>query len=306
MDVYAGAVAYALGDERALVESRDVAASGLTEYFVAQGLRRYRCSDLDADELAFAAARQTLERIGSRAGEIDGVLYATTTFAHPHAYGSAIGRLCNRLGLADVDALGLYFAQCGNLLSAIRVGTAYAKSGLCDNVLIIATDKATSAADRITANNVSVNSDGAVSLILGASREAMHYRVLDTFQVSDHGMWIDTGPGGRTKRMSIVFRGLKKLARAVRSSAAYSDDLALLVTNNYVSEFLDVIRETMPAARAGHIVENVAGHAHVYSADTFINLESARRGNVLAAGDVALVVSTGFGTWLAALVEYVG
>jgi 3-oxoacyl-[acyl-carrier-protein] synthase III len=306
MDVYAGAVAYALGDKRAVAESRDVGASGLTEYFLAQGLSSYRCSDLAPDELAFEAARQTLELMGPRAGEIDGILYATTTFGHPHAYGSSIGRLCNRLGLSDVDALGVYFAQCGNLLSAIRVGSAYARSGLCDNVLVIATDKATSGAERITANNVSVNSDGAVSLLLRASREAMHYRVLDTFQVSDHVMWINAGPDDRAKRMNIVFRGVKKLAKAVRSSAAYTEDIALLITNNYVSEFLDVIRETMPAARARHLVENVAEHAHVYSADTFINLESARRRNLLALGDVALIVSTGFGTWLAALVEYVG
>lgn len=67
-----------------------------------------------------------------------------------------------------------------NLQCAFDLGASLIRSAEADEVLVVCTDKANPAGDRLVAPRISVHSDGAASFALTGDRIAGAYRLVDT------------------------------------------------------------------------------------------------------------------------------
>lgn len=269
------------------------------EFLLAMGLRDYRRSDQSPWRLAAASARATLERAGMGAGQIGGMVYASTSFQQRSFYVNDLSELVRELELWHVSPLGVTLSECGNFAAALRVASALVRSGEQDQVLLVTADVCPGPEARLIPPTVSVLSDGAASCIVSAERRG--FEVLSVRQVSNHRVRFADPSTESVRVLRYNAEGARRAARAAMVDAGVSPpDLASLVPNNLTRSVLELFAAQCEVPFDRVYTARVAELGHVYACDAIINLDAA------APAGTHLVLSNGTCTWGAAVVRGAG
>ncbi|MEO8226405.1 MAG: 3-oxoacyl-ACP synthase, partial [Gemmatimonadota bacterium] len=158
-----------------------------------QERRWVREGETSAD-LALAASRQALEMAQVGVGEVDAIVYATSTPDH-FAPGNGV-YLQHNLGAAAIPALDIR-TQCSGFIYGLSVADAWIRAGMYRRVLVVGAEVQSTGMDVSTRgrNTAVIFADGAGAALLGATDDAD--RGILAFDLHSDGayaekLWVDT------------------------------------------------------------------------------------------------------------------
>lgn len=299
MKVYLSAMAYELGhllDISSLDELCD--KQEVLEQFLALGLEKYSHSHISPIEMAKKSANKTLEKSSIKRSEIDAVVYATNSFWNPDFYSrQAIGQFLLDLELVNAYPIGVFFSDCSNAHSALRVAKNLVKSEDCSNVLVVTTDANRPEESRILQPNISINSDGAASCIISSQPEG-DFEILKITQHTDADMaCIDP-----SKQILEYFEGITAGVRfAVLKSMSHvkatPKEFKKVIINNYNSSVNQTFCSILELQDSQVFTDNLSRFAHAISADNLINLSDLLDQSSIGSQDLMLLIGTGPNAW---------
>ena len=122
-------------------------------------------------ELAARAARPALERAGMKAGDLDAIVFATSTPDH-FAPGNGV-YLQHLLGVPGIPALDIRNA-CSGFVYSLSVADAWIRAGQYQRILVVGQEIQSTGMDVTTRgrNTAVIFADGAGAMVLSATDEA--------------------------------------------------------------------------------------------------------------------------------------
>lgn len=264
------------------------------------GFRDYRAAALPPAYLAQSCVERLFASRPALAGEIDTIVYASLTLRESEFYNEHLGDCLVRLGLEQVNMIGLFSSECGNLGSALLVAQSLIRSGKARTILVISADVCLNEHQRVIDDNVVV-SDGASCFVVNTD-PGNDFQLIDTFQRSNHRLRLETSGTYLPRYLKLSTDGMKDCVETLLSAHATSrQHINAFVTGNYSKPVLAMFCYVAGLKSEVHFKGDVAGMAHVYSSDVAINLERLLAASTLAAGDRLVCLSTGSSTWFASL-----
>ncbi len=278
-------------------------------------------------DLAQRATELALEMAGAPAGELDAIVYATSSPDH-FAPGNGV-YLQRQLGISTIPALDIR-AQCSGFIYALSVADAWIRSGQYRRVLVVGSEIQSTGLEVSSEgrNTAVIFADGAGAVLLGAD-EADKGGIL-AFDLHSEGahaekLWVDS-PGSmyhpRVSRGQIdagqhylqmdgreVFRHavarMPESVRAVLSSAGHTvEELDLLLAHQANLRIAEAMQKDLKL-RDDQIYNNIMRYGNTTAATIPILLDECVRSGRLERGD--LLVMTAFGSgfmWGSAAVRW--
>ncbi|HYD63444.1 MAG TPA: hypothetical protein VEC35_24020 [Noviherbaspirillum sp.] len=238
------------------------------------GHERFAFSHVSITEQAVISARQTLDRAGMAAADIDAVVIGTSELRGWNRFPEKIGNeILLALGMNDILVVGVTIAGCANYASALRVARNMIAVDGYRNVLVIETNQVRGNLDRVVASSQTgapayILADGALSYI--ATTEAAEFSVLGMEQIvkpvdpaqADAATFITNNVGG--------FRHVTQCAldragvRREQITQVFFHNISLLLLRGLI----DVTG--FPLYKL--FIDNVGRTSHVWGADNLIGL----------------------------------
>lgn len=300
--LYLDHIAYCVGEARPIASIEPIAQDeGLLSMLTALGMDQYRHSTRSPTEMATDCVRETLESAKLAPAEVDALVYTSSSFWNRDFYGLDIGKMCRNIGLERVTPVGVFLAECGNLVSALRVARGLLSEDGCRHVLVVSADACQDPQQRLVPPAVSVLSDGAASCIMGRRESSLE--LLGIEQRSDQRIREVDNSKQFVKTMSLTATGVQSAAAALLRGLELdaAQQIAQLIMNNYTPSVARVFATQCGVPLSRVYSETRARFGHVFAADLLINLKhyQAERAE---SGTLALALGTGVCTWgLAAL-----
>jgi 3-oxoacyl-[acyl-carrier-protein] synthase III len=276
--------------------------------------------------LAHQAARRALEAAGLEAGELDAIVYATSTPDH-FAPGNGVYRQ-RLLGVGGIPSIDIR-NQCSGFIYALSVADAFIRCGQFRRVLVVGAEIQSTGMDVSTRgrNTAVIFADGAGAVVLGPGDDE---RGLLAFDLHGDGtyaekLWVDAPGSMYHPRVSHeqldagshfldmdgkeVFRHavarMPESVRAVLAATGYTPpDLRLLVAHQANLRITEMIQRTLEL-RDDQVYNNIMRYGNTTAATIPIALDECVRAGRVRAGD--LVALTAFGSgflWGSALVRW--
>jgi len=123
-----------------------------------------------SSDMAAAAARQLLDKMGIDPLEIDLVLVATVTPDYP--FPSTANVVCDKVGMTNAWGYDL-IAACSGFIYALSTGAQFIETGRHKKVLVIGVDKMTSILDYQDRTTCVIFGDGAGAVLLEPNEEGL-------------------------------------------------------------------------------------------------------------------------------------
>jgi 3-oxoacyl-[acyl-carrier-protein] synthase III len=278
-------------------------------------------------ELAQQATRRALEMAGLAAGELDAIVYATSS---PDHFAPGNGVFLQRLlGIETIPALDVR-AQCSGFIYALSVADAWIRTGQFRNVLVVGSEVQSTGLDLSTAGRhvAVIFADGAGAVVLGPA-ESDDGGILG-FDLHSEGalaekLWVDSPGSMYHPRVSPehiqagrqylemdgreVFRhAVVRMPQSVRAVLAATgrtlDQLSLLLAHQANLRIAEVMQKDL-GLRDDQVYNNIDRYGNTTAATIPIALDECVRGGRLRKGD--LLVMTAFGSgfmWGSAAVQW--
>ncbi len=278
-------------------------------------------------DLAHRATARALEMAGVEPGDLDAIVYATSSPDH-FAPGNGV-YLQRRLGIATIPALDVR-AQCSGFIYGLSVADAWIRTGQFRRVLVVGSEVQSTGLEVSSAGRhvAVIFADGAGAVLLGPS-PADDGGILG-FDLHSEGahaekLWVDA-PGSmyhpRVSHDQIdagrhflamdgkeVFRHavvrMPESVRAVLASTGHTvDNLKLLLAHQANLRIAEVMQKTL-GLRNDQVYNNIMRYGNTTAATIPIALDECVRGGRLDRGD--LLVMTAFGSgfmWGSAAVRW--
>lgn len=278
-------------------------------------------------ELGLKASQQALEMADLSPGDIDAIVYATSSPDH-FAPGNGV-YLQRTLGIATIPALDVR-AQCSGFIYALSVADAWIRAGQYRHILVVGSEIQSTGLELSSAGRhvAVIFADGAGAVVLGRS-DADDGGILG-FDLHSEGahaekLWVDS-PGSmyhpRVSQKQIeagrqylemdgkeVFRHavvrMPESVRAVLSATGQSlDDLNLLLAHQANLRISEVMQKDL-GLRDDQVYNNIMRYGNTTAATIPIALDECVRAGRLQRGD--LLVMTAFGSgfmWGSAAVRW--
>jgi 3-oxoacyl-[acyl-carrier-protein] synthase III len=278
-------------------------------------------------DLGLRATQRALEMAGLSPGDLDAILYATSSPDH-FAPGNGV-YLQRLLGIATVPALDIR-AQCSGFIYALSVADAWIRTAQYRHVLVVGSEIQSTGLELSTAGRhvAVIFADGAGAVVLGPA-EVNDGGILG-FDLHSEGvhaekLWVDA-PGSmyhpRVSREHIeagrqylemdgkeVFRHavvrMPESVRAVLSSTGQTvEDLKLLLAHQANLRIAEVMQKNL-GLRDDQVYNNIMWYGNTTAASIPIALDECVRSNRISRGD--LLVMTAFGSgfmWGSAAVRW--
>jgi len=278
-------------------------------------------------ELGLRASQRALEMAGVEPGEIDAIVYATSSPDH-FAPGNGV-YLQRMLGISTVPALDIR-AQCSGFIYALSVADAWICSGHYRRVLVVGSEIQSTGLEVSSAGRhvAVIFADGAGAVLLGPAEEA-DGGILG-FDLHSEGayaekLWVDA-PGSMyhprvsTKHIEAgrqylemdgreVFRHavvrMPQSVRAVLSATGHQvENISLLLAHQANLRISEAMQKDL-GLRDDQIYNNIMFYGNTTAATIPIALDECVRSNRIKRGD--LVVMTAFGSgfmWGSAAVRW--
>ena len=277
-------------------------------------------------ELALAATRRALEAAGLGAGDLDAIVYATST---PDHFAPGNGVFLQRLlGVGTIPAIDIR-TQCSGFVYALSVADAWIRCGMYRHVLVVGAEVQSTGLEVSTKgrNTAVIFADGAGAAVLGPSDGE---RGILAFDLHSEGafaekLWVDSPGSMYQPRVSVeqieagrhfldmdgkeVFRHavsrMPESVRAVLTAIGHSTaDLDLLVPHQANLRISEMMQREL-GLRDDQVYNNIQRYGNTTAATIPIALDECVRAGRIADGN--LVVMTAFGSgflWGSAAVRW--
>jgi 3-oxoacyl-[acyl-carrier-protein] synthase-3 len=289
--------------------------------------RRWVSEGETGAELGLRASRLALDAAGLAAGELDAIVYATSSPDHfAPGNGVFLQRLLGLPALPSIDIRN----QCSGFVYALSVADAFIRCGQFRRVLVVGSEIQSTGLDVSTRgrNTAVIFADGAGAVILGPSED--EGRGILGFDLHGDGvhaekLWVDA-PGSmyhpRVSREQIeggrhflemdgkeVFRhAVARMPESVRSVLAATGhttaDLKLLVAHQANLRIAEMVQKAL-GLRDDQVYNNIMWYGNTTAATIPIGLDECVRSGRIVPGD--LVALTAFGSgflWGSAVVRW--
>jgi 3-oxoacyl-[acyl-carrier-protein] synthase-3 len=271
--------------------------------------------------LATTAARRALEAAGIEAKDLD--LIVCGTISPEMVFPSTACFVAAALGLNSTPAFDVT-AACSGFIYTLTTGTAFIKSGLYKNVLVVGAETLSRITDYQDRGSCILFGDGAGALVLQRSSEPNRGVVYSSLH-ADGGGWdmLYCMPGSRhppspqlladrNQYMKIKGREVYKFAvqrfeelieDAMRKCELTADDIKLVVPHQVNQRIIDSAVKKL-GLNMDRVFVNIEKYGNTSAASIPIALDEARRAGRFGPGDVVVMVAFGAGlTWANAVVR---
>ncbi len=278
-------------------------------------------------DLALRAANRALEAAALAAGDLDAIVYATSTPDH-FAPGNGVF-LQRMLGIGTIPAIDLR-TQCSGFVYALSVADAWIRCGQYRHILVVGAEVQSTGMDVSTRgrNTAVIFADGAGAAVLGPSEDER--RGILAFDLHSEGahaekLWVDSPGSMYHPRVSPehieagrhflqmdgkeVFRHavvrMPESVRAVLAATGHGPaDLALLLAHQANLRISEMMQREL-GLRDDQVYNNIQRYGNTTAATIPIGLDECVRAGRIASGD--LLVLTAFGSgfmWGSAAVRW--
>jgi 3-oxoacyl-[acyl-carrier-protein] synthase III len=267
-------------------------------------------------DLALQATKQALEMAGLGPGDLDAIVYATSSPDH-FAPGNGV-YLQRTLGVSTIPALDVR-AQCSGFIYALSVADAWIKAGQYRHILVIGSEVQSTGLEMSSAGRhvAVIFADGAGAVVLGpADSSDGGILAFDLHSEGAHAekLWVDSPGSMYHPRVSLeqieagrhylemdgkeVFRHavvrMPESVRAVLASTGESvENLSLLLAHQANLRIAEVMQKDL-RLREDQVYNNIMWYGNTTAATIPIALDECVRSGRLKRGD--LVVMTAFGS----------
>lgn len=277
--------------------------------------------------LALRASRAALDMAGLAPGDIDAIIYATSTPDH-FAPGGGV-YLQDQLGTGAVPALDVR-TQCSGFIYALSVADAWIRAGSYRTILVVGAEVQSTGMDLSTEgrNTAVIFADGSGAAILGASDD--EERGILGFDIHSEGahaerLWVDApgsmynpriGPkhleeGKHFLQMDgkEVFRhAVVRMPESVRAVLAAKNltpaDIDLLIPHQANLRISEMVQKSLGLS-ADQVFNNIQRYGNTTSATIPIALDECVRNGRVKQGNLLVFTAFGSGfTWGSALVRW--
>lgn len=304
--VYLAGLAYELGEHVHDLDELSLVLPGVRASLRESGLASYRTSDRPPAELAKVSLAATLAQLDpALPGRVRHLIYATNSmwdaeFTDP----ATLGSLLVDLSLTAAYPYGIYLSYCANLQCAFDLGASLIRSGEADEVLVVCTDKADPATDRLVEPRVSVHSDGAASFALIRDRLPGSYRLVDTVLAINPRMGGIDPDRDFIGYFNEVTEGIAAVVeRALARTGLTIHDIAHVFTNNYNETVAMMVAKLLGFKPGQLYLDNIPRFAHSLAADAIINIVDYTAASSRASGETLLLLGTGPIQWGCSMLE---
>ncbi len=277
--------------------------------------RHIAAPDQPTSDMAIHAAQRALESSGLTAGDIDGVIVATTT--PDQSFPSVAVRVQAALGLRAGPAFDVQ-AVCSGFVYALSVADAMLQTGAMKRVIVIGAEKMSSLLNWEDRTTCVLFGDGAGAVILEAQENPSN-GILSTHLYADGKfrdlLYTDGGTSTTGAAGHIVMHGKEVFKNAVTLMAEIVQEV--FDKNKITSEQIDWLvphqanlRIITGTAEKLHmpmdkVVVTVDKHGNTSAASIPLALDTAVRDGRIQRGQTLLLEALGGGlTWAAALIKY--
>ena len=278
-------------------------------------------------DLALRATERALEMAGVKPGELDAIVYATSSPDH-FAPGNGV-YLQRRLGIATIPALDIR-AQCSGFIYSLSVADAWIRTGQFSRVLVVGSEIQSTGLEVSSAGRhvAVIFADGAGAVLLGpAPADDGGILGFDLHSEGAHAekLWVDS-PGSmyhpRVSHDQIdagrqyldmdgkeVFRhAVVRMPESVRSVMASTgqpvDSIKLLLAHQANLRIAEAVQKSL-GLRDDQVYNNIQRYGNTTAATIPIALDECVRSGRLERGD--LLVMTAFGSgfmWGSAVMKW--
>jgi 3-oxoacyl-[acyl-carrier-protein] synthase-3 len=276
--------------------------------------------------LAHSASLRAIEAAGLAPGDLDAIIYATSTPDH-FAPGNGV-YLQRLLGVGAIPSIDIR-NQCSGFVYALAIADAFVQVGRYRHVLVVGAEIQSTALDVSTRgrNTAVIFADGAGAAVLGPTDDERGILAFDLHGDGSHAekLWVDAPGSMYHPRVSArqleegrhflemdgkeVFRHavvrMPESVQAVLAAAGHTTgDLALLVAHQANLRIAEMMQKSL-GLRDDQVYNNIMWYGNTTAATIPIALDECVRAGRLQAGD--LVALTAFGSgflWGSALVRW--
>jgi len=276
--------------------------------------------------LAHAASVRAIESAAIAPGELDAIIYATSTPDH-FAPGNGV-YLQRLLGVGAIPSIDIR-NQCSGFVYALAVADAFIRVGMYRYVLVVGAEIQSTALDVSTRgrNTAVIFADGAGAAVLGPSEDDRGVLAFDLHGDGTYAekLWVDAPGSMYHPRVSTdqleqgrhflemdgkeVFRHavarMPESVQAVLANTGHTTaDLGLLVAHQANLRIAEMMQKSL-GLRDEQVYNNIMWYGNTTAATIPIALDECVRGGRIRAGD--LIAMTAFGSgflWGSALVRW--
>lgn len=256
------------------------------ELYRLAGFERYAESELSMRELARHSAIQTLQDSGVERGEIGICLYVAESFDRDELVNAEeVNRLLIELGMGNAMPIHVSLSSCANIMSALRVATAFIAADEARHVLVVSVDKAPRRhGGRKMLQEMTIKSDVSLSCLVSAPG-AGPYAILHLNQQNAADLIGVQSIDPRAYAVS-KFNSIRRSAkRACAALALEPADFTRIITSNYSREVTKMFIELCGFRKESGCFENIGRFAHAVAGDVLVNLRDLDTNGAIQPGD---------------------
>ncbi len=280
-----------------------------------QERRWVRQGETGAD-LALAASRRALDMAGLTPGDVDAIVYATSTPDH-FAPGNGVF-LQRMLGAGPIPAIDIR-TQCSGFVYALSVADAWIRAGMYRHILVTGAEVQSTGMDVSTRgrNTAVIFADGAGAALLGPTQSAgQGILAFDLHSDGAHAekLWVDA-PGsmyhprvsqeqmdegrhwlamdGKEVFRHAVVRMPESVSAVLTGIGASAADLSLLIPHQANLRISELVQKTL-GLRDDQVYNNIQRYGNTTAATIPIALDECVRSGRISRGD--LLAFTAFGS----------
>src|SRR5919112_3510222 len=266
-------------------------------------------------EMALKAANQAMDMAGLAPGDLDAIVYATSSPDH-FAPGNGV-YLQRQLGVSAIPAIDIR-AQCSGFIYALSVADAWIRTGQYRHILVVGSEVQSTGLELSSAGRhvAVIFADGAGAVVLGPGENGSGILGFDLHSDGAYAekLWVDA-PGsmyhprvspeqiesgrqylemdGKEVFRHAVVRMPESVLAVLSATGQKLDDLKLLLAHQANLRISEVMQKDL-GLRDDQVYNNIMRYGNTTAATIPIALDECVRGGRLNRGD--LVVLTAFGS----------
>jgi 3-oxoacyl-[acyl-carrier-protein] synthase-3 len=277
--------------------------------------RRWAVPGETGVDFGLAASCRALEAASLTAGDIDAIVYATSTPDH-YAPGNGVF-LQRRLGVGHIPAIDVR-GQCAGFIYALATADAWIKAGMARRVLVVGQELQSTGMDVTSRgrNTAVIFADGAGAVILGGADGERGIAAVDLHTDGSNAekLWVDA-PGacyhpfvsadqiergatflamdGKEVFRHAVVRMPESVRTVLGKIGATPADITLLIPHQANLRISEMVQKSLEL-RDDQVYNNIMHYGNTTAATIPIALDECVRAGRVKPGD--LVVMTAFGS----------
>jgi len=247
---------------------------------------------LSTEDLCVEASRRALDAAGMSSSDLDFIVVASVTAREDVPNMSCT--VASSLGIPRVPGMTVN-AACAGFVYALGVGTAYIRSGMCRNVLVVAGDALSRVTDYADPKTAILFADGAGAVVLtadGTEREGVRG---DPYHESDYspdhlymrgGAWPVAGEpqpilhmGGGPHVLRQAIQAMQRMAEeALAGSGLGWDEVHYVVPHQANLRITKGLERHLPLGEEGRVVHTIRDYGNLSASTVGVALDEVLRG----------------------------